>query len=130
MGSVSRFSAHGLKGQPGKIVDAIGAAFDTHIFGEHDPQYWGFNTQEEWEAAKNRTSDQARNEFYAYVCAYVRGERVAINPTIGKIQANIAKGLVETDPTLLHSENKDKLLAGIDAIYAAIEPVITGDIPF
>jgi hypothetical protein len=129
-GSVSRFSAHGLKGQPGKIVDAIGDTFGTHIFSDHEPQYWGFATQEEWDAAKNRASDQARNELYAYVCAYVRGERIGIKPAIGKIKANIAKVLVETDATLLHSENKDKLLAGIDAIYAVIEPMITDDIPF
>lgn len=125
-GSVSRLSADGPDG-PGKIFGAIRDAFDTHIFSDHEPQYWGFDTQEEWDAAKKRASDQARDELYAYVCAYVRGER--IKPGGDKIKAKIAQGFVETDAALLHPENKDKLLAGIEAIYAAIAPVIE-DVPF
>jgi hypothetical protein len=127
-GSVSCLSAYGPDG-PGKIFAAIGDAFDTHIISEHEPQYWGFDTQEEWDAAKKRASDQARNELYAYVCAYVRGEpneiagRRPVEPgAIPKIKAQIAKGFVETDAALLHPENKDKLLAGIEAVYAAITP--------
>lgn len=128
-GSVSRLSAHGPDG-PGKIFAAIGDAFDTHIFSEQEPRYWGFDTQGEWDAAKKRASDQARNELYAYVCAYVRGEPNEIKRgAIAEIKAKIAKGFVETDAALLHPENKDKLLAGIDAIYAAITPVIE-DFPF
>jgi hypothetical protein len=127
-GSVSRLLAHGPDG-PGKIFGAIRDAFDTHIFSDHEPQYWGFDTQEEWDAAKKRESDQARNELYAYVCAYVRGEPIGRPLGIGEIKAKIAKGFIETDAALLHPENKDKLLAGIDAIYAAIVPV-SDDFPF
>ncbi len=36
---------------PGKILHAISEAFDTEIFSEHEPQFWLFNTQEEWDAA-------------------------------------------------------------------------------
>jgi hypothetical protein len=129
-GSVRRFSGYGPDG-PGKIFDAIGDVFDIHIVGDHQPEYWGFGTQEEWDAAKKRASDEARNELYAYVCAYVRGEPIESSPdAIGEIKAKIAKGFVETDATLLHPENRDKLLAGIDAIYAAIEPEGTDNIPY
>ncbi|MDP1671275.1 MAG: hypothetical protein Q8L63_04220 [Alphaproteobacteria bacterium] len=130
-GSVSRFSAHGPDG-PGKIFSAIRDAFNIHILSDQEPQYWGFATQEEWDAEKKRASDQARTELYAYVCAYVRGDPIGIKPdAVGEIKAKIAKGFVETDATLLHPENKDKLLAGIDAIYAAIHPVYDDiDIPF
>jgi hypothetical protein len=120
-GIVSRVTAHGPNG-PGKIFHAIDDAFDIQILSEHDPKYWGFDTQEEWDAAKKRASDQARNELYAYVCAYVRGEPNEIEPGAIAVKAKIAEGLVETDAALLHPENKDKLLAGINAIYAAITP--------
>jgi hypothetical protein len=111
-GSVSCFSAHGPD-KSGKILDAIRELFEIDIFSKHEPQYWGFNTQEEWDAAKN----QARNELYADVCAYVRGEPNNIKSgAIGEI----AKALVGIDAALLHPENKDKLLAGIDTIQASI----------
>jgi hypothetical protein len=37
--------------QPVEILDAICETFGTQIYTEHDPQYWGCDTQEEWEAA-------------------------------------------------------------------------------
>ena len=78
-GSVGRLSRYGPD-EPGKILDAISELFETDIFSEYEPQYWGFDTQEEWDAAKKQASDQARNEFYADVCAYVRGEANEIRP--------------------------------------------------
>jgi hypothetical protein len=33
------------------ILGAIAEAFSTDIFSEYEPQYWGYDTQEEWEAA-------------------------------------------------------------------------------
>ena len=117
-GSVSCLKAQGPN-VAGKIVNAIGELFEIDIFGEHEPQYWGFDTQEEWDAAKN----QARNKLYADLCAYVRGDPKGIESgAIGEDKAKIAKALVEIDAALLHPENKDRLLAGIDAIDAAITP--------
>ena len=34
---------------PRHIIKAIEQAFDTEIFSEHEPQFWGFATQEEWD---------------------------------------------------------------------------------
>ena len=63
-------------------------------------------------------ADQHRNEFYIDVCAYVRGEPNDIRlGTIGATKAKIAKTLVEKDTTLLEPDNKDKLLAEMEAIY-------------
>ena len=36
-------------GDPSKILVAIQDAFKTKIFSERKPQYWGFDTVEEWE---------------------------------------------------------------------------------
>ena len=94
-----------------KVLEAIIETFDTQIFSEHEPQYWGFETQQEWDAAWEEMADQQHNEFYVDVCAYVRGEPNKICPgTDGETQAKIAKALVEKAPSLLQPENKDKLL--------------------
>jgi hypothetical protein len=37
-------------GAPGGILKAISEVFDTEIYSEHEPQFWGFDTEEEWEA--------------------------------------------------------------------------------
>jgi hypothetical protein len=36
---------------PWLILDAIEAAFDTRIVSENEPEYWGFETEEERDAA-------------------------------------------------------------------------------
>jgi hypothetical protein len=101
---------------PGKILNAIAEAFETDIFSEYEPQFWGFDTQEEWDATMKKISDRQRHEFYVDVCAYVRGEPNGIRTgTVGEIQAKIAKKLVEEDATMIG--DKDRLLAEIDAIY-------------
>jgi hypothetical protein len=35
---------------PDNILKAVSLIFDTRIASEHEPQYWGFDTQEEWNA--------------------------------------------------------------------------------
>src|SRR5262245_2563674 len=35
---------------PRKILKALANVFDTDIVSEHEPQFWGFASQEEWDA--------------------------------------------------------------------------------
>jgi hypothetical protein len=112
--SLSRYGANA----PSKILHAIAEAFDTEIFSEHEHQYWGYSTQEEWEADMREMGERSRRDFHENVWAYVRGDANDVRPgTIGEIEAKIAKSLVEKDTTLLQLENKDKLLAEMEAIY-------------
>ena len=84
VGCLSRYGANA----PGKILAAISEAFETDVFSEYEPQYWGFDTQEEWDAAEQKLADQHRDRFYADLCAYIRGEPNDIRPgTIGEIKA-------------------------------------------
>ena len=116
-GFVDSFSWRGANAL-GKILAAISEVFDTDFFSEYQPQFWGFETQEEWDAACKKMNDQARDQFYAVVCAYIRGEPNDIKPgTIWEIKAKIAKTLVESQAALLQPENKDTLLSELDAIY-------------
>jgi hypothetical protein len=125
-GSVSVFTAQSAN-NPYKILRAISEAFETDIFSESDPQFWGFGTEEEMTAACKKAAaddeevaDLNRHQFYANVCAYVRGEPNNINlPT--KIKAQIARVLVENDAALLGPEMKEQLLAEIEVIDAPEE---------
>src|SRR4029077_16817081 len=70
---------------PGKILKAIAETFATEIFSEHGPQFGGFDTKEKWDAVMQEIADQGRYEFYANICAYVRGETSDIRSgTIGE----------------------------------------------
>jgi hypothetical protein len=107
---------------PGKIPSAIAEAFETEIFSEYEPQFWGFDSQEEWDAKMKEMDDRHREEVYADVCAYVRGEPNDIQRTIGETKAKIAKKLAEEDATIVG--DKDRLLGKIDAIYQRDHAVV------
>ena len=114
VGCLSRYGANA----PRKILSAIAETFDTEIFSEYEPDYWGYDTQEEWDDAMKKIADPHREEFYVDICAYVKGGLNNIRPhTIGEIKAQIAKNLVEKDRALLEPQNKEKPLVEVEAIY-------------
>src|ERR1700730_10749008 len=55
------------------IVTAISEIFDTEILCEHDPRYWGFATEEEWDAAWEEQGKKDRDEFYGELLKHLRG---------------------------------------------------------
>jgi hypothetical protein len=64
----------------------------------------------------NPISQNNDDHFYTAVCAYVRGEAKGIVPgTVGEEQADIAKRLLQENPTIL--DDKDRLLAEIATIH-------------
>ena len=68
--------------------------------------------------AWRKMSQKAEEEFHIELLKYLRGEPNDIRPgTIGMCQAEIARTLVEKDPSLLLSVNKDKLRNEIQSIY-------------
>jgi hypothetical protein len=125
-GVVSGFTRYGLTNMPEeKILKAIAEVFETDIFSEHEPQYWGFDTQGEWDAAMERVAKKERERFHAEIVKYLRGEPHDILPsTIGMVKAEIAKKLVEEDPELLSPENKDQLMSKMESRYLRDEVVI------
>jgi hypothetical protein len=112
-------------GAPGKILNAIGEAFDTYIASEHEPQFWGFDTQEEWDAWNEKVAKEDDDEFYADLLNYLNRKPHNIQRgTNGMGWAKAAKKLVKKDPTLLLSENKDKLLKAARGLYDRDHAVI------
>jgi len=102
----------------GRIVGAIQDRFNVDIVCEHEPQYWGFETQEEWDAAWERMHKESQDEQYLQIMRYVRGEPNSLAPGTNEIRfAEIAAKLVSEDPGLLLPANREKLEAEIWAIY-------------
>jgi len=47
-GTVESFSRYGLN-DVSYIVESIVEEFETEVYSEYAPKYWGFNTQKEWD---------------------------------------------------------------------------------
>ena len=94
-----------------KILTAISVVFDTNIFSEHQPQFWGFDTDEEWEESLNVDNEKLTADLYIEVMKYVRGEPHNIDPTTDGIElANIAKRLIAEKPDLASPDREAELM--------------------
>src|SRR5262249_37438016 len=101
-----------------RILAAITDACSIEIVSEHEPQYWGYATQEEWDASWAAMAEKNRLAFYNQVAHFVRGEDHKIEPgTIGMIQAEIAKRLCTETPELLDENKRSDLIKAVEAIY-------------
>lgn len=119
--SITRYGANA----PRRILEAIAKIFDTDIFSEYEPQYWGFDTQEEWDRSWNKMAEKHDAEFYVELMKYVKGEPNNLKPgTIGMIEANIAKGLIDENPDLASPSKKAELIEAIDRVYQADHAVV------
>jgi len=114
-GSVSVLTRYGGNA-PGKILDAIADVFDTDIVSEYEPQFWGFASNEEWDAWQEKIAKEEDDKFYIELLKYLQGE--PHDPELsGWTRVKIAAKLVEQDQTLLLPENKEKFLTAIQTIY-------------
>lgn len=103
---------------PDKILNAVAGAFNTDVVSEYEAQYWGFDTQEEWDAWQMEEHRKDEESFHVELLKYFRGEPNDIQRgTVRIIYAAIGKTLVDKDPALLLPINKNKLLTEIQSIY-------------
>jgi hypothetical protein len=110
-GFVISLTRYALNGAPGKILSAIAEAFDVDIVSEYEPQYFGFETQEEWDAAEAKQAEEDDARFYEEVMKYVRGEAHDLEPgTNGIAWAQQAKLLIAQDPSWGLPDRKAELL--------------------
>ena len=104
----------------GDIFWAITEIFETEFFSEHDPEYWGFDTQEEMELAFRKTEEKYETKLHAEIIKYVKGEPNDLrSDTNGVTLANIAKDLIAENPSLLSSDKKAELMAATYQVYRA-----------
>ncbi|MCX7310243.1 MAG: hypothetical protein NTV56_00590 [Alphaproteobacteria bacterium] len=110
---------------PWAVLDALDKEFKIEIVTEHQPQYWGFDTEEEWEAFNKKTSKEHEDEFYADLLNYLNGRPHKISRgTVGMQRAKIAKKIVKRDPELLQPKNRTALMQAVIAIYERDHAVI------
>lgn len=94
-----------------KILAAIEAAFDVEIVSEYQPEYWGFETDAEWNAWQEEEARKDDERFYDKLMKYLRGEDHDITPgTNGASWAEDARILTERNPSLLLPENKEEFM--------------------
>jgi hypothetical protein len=116
-GFVSCLTRRGAN-SPKKILGAMADAFDVNIVSEYEPQFWGFATQAEWDAAMEAMRKEGEDRFYLNVMKYVSNESNDIRVgSIGEIMAKIAKQLIENDPDLLLKGRREDLMRKINEIY-------------
>ena len=90
--NVDCLTRFGWMNAPGKILGAIADAFETEIFSEYEAQFWGFDTEEEWNAEMDRLAAEYEAEFYEDLINYVKGEPHDLRAgTIGMTKAQIAR---------------------------------------
>jgi len=100
------------------IVSRIAECFEPEIVSEYEPQYWGFDTDEEWEAAEAAFSKEHEDAYYAELMRCVAGEPNDIQPgTVGEAKADIALQLVRANADLTLPAKRDELLERITTIY-------------
>ena len=92
------------------ILWAIGQIFDTGIVSEHEPQYWGFDTQEDMDRYMEQTSERMEaKKFHPEFINYVLG-RPYDTELVCVEEAVIANDLVAKEPRLSFPENAIELL--------------------
>jgi hypothetical protein len=96
------------------VLDAISEEFGVELVCEHDPRYWGFATEEEWDEAWEKLDKGDKDKFYNDLLHYVRGEPNDLS-TENIAQADIAKSLIEGNRSLAEPWNRGVLLEWIEA---------------
>jgi hypothetical protein len=64
--------AHG--GNPTYILNTIARAFDSDIVSEYEPQYWGFDTEKEWDAWQAGIAAEYEDHFHLELLKFLAGE--------------------------------------------------------
>jgi hypothetical protein len=103
---------------PWAIFDAITEEFGVELVTEYDHRFWGFATEKEWNDWNEAAHRKGQDEFYDDLLKYVRREPNCFRPeTAGMAKAEIAKTLVDNDPSLMAPEKREALLEAVSAIY-------------
>ncbi|MBR1156864.1 hypothetical protein [Bradyrhizobium sp. JYMT SZCCT0428] len=127
--NVSTFNSYGAN-DPTRIFEAVANVFQTEIFSEHQPQYWGFGTDHEWEAALEAMAIEDENRRREGLRKFLRGEPHELKlGTNELVQAEIAKLLILRDPEILLEQNEGWLEAEIRNIYSQNRSAFD-DVPF
>src|SRR5829696_8724079 len=100
------------------ILASVVTAFDVEVVSEHEPEYWGFETQEEWDAWQHEVGRESWHVFYKELLAVIRGEPNTFSAgTLGAIYARLAQKLAKQEPALLRAENETAFMEKLGEMY-------------
>jgi hypothetical protein len=113
-GGVSELTSYSTN-DPTNILHAVAQKFDTEIWTEDEPQFWGFATQGEMDRWHMDGAKAEQGEFYQNIRLYVAtGTHSYQQGSPGQVDIKIAKELIDRNPELIYPENKEKLFEGIN----------------
>jgi hypothetical protein len=119
---------------PDDILTEIAETLDAKIVSKCKSQYWGFETEEEWETFQKAREKKRQDELYDNMVKFIRGESNTLTPnTIETAQAEIAKRLVAKSPSLLHAYRQLDLMKAVETIHgweAQLRAIEQDEIPF
>jgi hypothetical protein len=114
---MASFTVYGSN-RPQCILQAIADKFGVSIVSEHEPQYWGFDTHEEWDAELEKESEEYNKEFYNDIVNFISGKPNSLeHGTVGMEMAKVAKRVTAERPELLSDKNQDELLRMVKTLY-------------
>jgi hypothetical protein len=64
---------------PADVIDALTKEFEVDFVNEHEPRYWGFETEEEWFADEEKLSRERGDRLYGRLLPYLHGMSVALS---------------------------------------------------
>jgi hypothetical protein len=103
---------------PDYILEVIAKTFDTNLWSEYEPQYWGFETLEEMDVHEIDTAEHSRKVRYEKL------KKIAIGGNVDPAEcdsivamAAIARELIEEHPHLTAPDRMDEFLEEVDKRY-------------
>lgn len=121
-GYVTSMSRYGFQ-FPERILEMLSSTFNSEIYSEHEPEFYGCSSHEELDAWMRAVSSEIKDEFYEEVINFVSGkEHGLIHGTIEMAKGEIAKALVLFNPDFLLLKNKEEFLIAIEHEYKQVCP--------
>ncbi len=103
---------------PNYILEVIAKIFNTNLWSEHDPQFWGFETQKEMDAHEMAAVAHTRKLRYEKLLTIAKDRNADPTERESTIaQAAIAKELMEESPHLADPGRMDEFLMEVDNRY-------------
>src|SRR5215207_6455898 len=99
-----------------EMIASISLALNVRIVCEHEPEFWGFKTQKEWDEAWDKIGEGREQSLHIELLKYVRGEENNLS-AYSVEEGEIAKKLVRENPSLLLPENQEELLKEAKDIF-------------
>ena len=89
--------------------------FQTEVLSDNEPQYWGFDSHEDWDNHLAKQAERERNRLYDDLVNFLTLRAHPFQKdTVGMGKALVAHELVVNDPTYLDVRRKSEFLNHVD----------------